>query len=114
MKDKSLSIRYFFYFFISLFFLILITNIFKTNEIKYSLDKYEKFVSKPYHVICVWTWKVIEIKLIDSSVDGIAHFINKLGVKARPIQSGNLSSSLRLMVLGLILGLVFALVLSVI
>ena len=75
---------------------------------------YEKFVSKPYHVICVWTWKVIEIKLIDSSVDGIAHFINKLGVKARPIQSGNLSSSLRLMVLGLILGLVFALVLSVI
>ena len=75
---------------------------------------YEKFVSKPYHAICVWTWKVIEIKLIDSSVDGIAHFINKLGVKARPIQSGNLSSSLRLMVLGLILGLVFALVLSVI
>ena len=75
---------------------------------------YEKFVSKPYHVICVWTWKVIEIKLIDSSVDGIAHFINKLGVKARSIQSGNLSSSLRLMVLGLILGLVFALVLSVI
>ena len=48
MKDKSLSIRYFFYFFISLFFLILITNIFKTNEIKYSLDKYEKFVSKEY------------------------------------------------------------------
>ena len=75
---------------------------------------YEKFVSKPYHVICVWTWKVIEIKLIDSSVDGLAHFINKLGVKARSIQSGNLSSSLRLMVLGLILGLVFALVLSVI
>ena len=75
---------------------------------------YEKFVSKPYYAICVWTWKVIEIKLIDSSVDGLAHFINKLGVKARPIQSGNLSSSLRLMVLGLILGLVFALVLSVI
>ena len=75
---------------------------------------YEKFVSKPYYAISVWTWKVIEIKLIDSSVDGIAHFINKLGVKARPIQSGNLSSSLRLMVLGLILGLVFALVLSVI
>ncbi len=75
---------------------------------------YEKFVSKPYYAICVWTWKVIEIKLIDSSVDGLAHFINKLGVKARSIQSGNLSSSLRLMVLGLILGLVFALVLSVI
>ena len=48
MNDKSLSVRYFFYFFISLFFLILITNIFKTNEIKYSLDKYEKFVLKEY------------------------------------------------------------------
>lgn len=74
---------------------------------------YENFISKPYYAICVWTWKVIEIKLIDTSVDGIAHFINKLGVKARPIQSGNLSSSLRLMVVGLILGLIFALVLSV-
>ena len=75
---------------------------------------YEKFVSKPYYAISVWTWKVIEIKLIDTSVDGIAHYINKLAVKIRPIQSGNLSSSLRLMVLGLILGLLFALVLSVI
>ena len=74
---------------------------------------YEIFVSKPYYAICVWTWKVIEIKLLDASVDGIAHFINKLGVKARPIQSGNLSSSLRLMVVGLILGLIFALILSV-
>lgn len=74
---------------------------------------YENFISKPYYAISVWTWKVIEIKLIDTSVDGIAHFINKLGVKARPIQSGNLSSSLRLMVVGLILGLIFALVLSV-
>jgi len=73
-----------------------------------------KFVfQKPYYAISVWVWKVIEIKLIDASIDGLAHFINKLGVKARPIQSGNLSSSLRLMSLGLILGLVFALVLSV-
>ena len=55
----------------------------------------------------------IEIKLIDTTVDSLAHFINKLGVKARPIQTGNLSSSLRLMAVGLILGLVFALVLSV-
>ena len=46
-------------------------------------------------------------------IDGLAHFVNKLGVVARPIQSGNLSSALRLMVLGLILGLVFALALSV-
>jgi NADH-quinone oxidoreductase subunit L len=61
----------------------------------------------------VWLWNVIEVKLIDASIDGLANLVNKLGVKVRPIQTGNLSSSLRLMVLGLILGLVFTLVLSV-
>lgn len=90
------------------------TAIYKLLINQYYVPKfYEVFVSKPYHAICVWTWKVIEIKIIDSSVDGIAHFVNKLGVKARTIQSGNLSSSLRLMALGLIFGLIFALVLSV-
>jgi NADH-quinone oxidoreductase subunit L len=90
------------------------TFIYKLLINQYYVPKfYEIFVSKPYYAICVWTWKVIEIKLLDASVDGIAHFINKLGVKARPIQSGNLSSSLRLMVVGLILGLIFALILSV-
>jgi len=90
------------------------TAIYKLLSNQYFIPKfYDVAISKPYHAISVWTWKVIEIKLIDASVDGIAHFINKLGVKARPIQSGNLSSSLKLMTLGLILGLVFALVLSV-
>ena len=74
---------------------------------------YEKLISKPYYAISVWVWKTIEIRLIDATVDSLAHFVNKLGVKARPIQSGNLSSSLRLMAVGLILGLIFALVLSV-
>ena len=74
---------------------------------------YENFISKPYYAISVWMWEVVEVKLIDASIDGLAHLVNKLGVKVRPIQTGNLSSSLRLMVFGLILGLVFALVLSV-
>ena len=90
------------------------TAIYKLLSNQYFIPKfYENFISKPYYATCVWTWKVIEIKLIDASIDGLAHLVNKLGVKARPIQTGNLSSSLRLMVLGLILGLVFALVLSV-
>ncbi len=71
------------------------------------------FISKPYYVMSVWLWKVVEIKIIDNSIDGLARFINRLGVYLRPIQSGNLSSSLRLMTFGLILGLIFALVLSV-
>ncbi len=48
MNDKNLAFRYFFYFFISLFTLILITNIFKQDELEYSLNDYEKFVNKEY------------------------------------------------------------------
>ena len=48
MNDKNLGIRYFFYFFISLFTLILIINIFKQDELEYSLNDYEKFVNKEY------------------------------------------------------------------
>ena len=90
------------------------TGIYKLLSNQYYIPKfYENFISKPYYAISVWVWKVIEIKIIDGSIDGLAHFINKLGVVIRPIQSGNLSSSLRLMAVGLIFGLVFALVLSV-
>lgn len=74
---------------------------------------YNKFISKPYYAMSVWLFKVIEIKIIDNTIDNIALLVFKLGAKVRPIQSGNLSSSLRLMVTGLIVGLVFALILSV-
>ena len=88
--------------------------VYKLLSNQYYIPKfYENFISKPYYALSMWMWKVIEVKLIDASIDGLAHLVNKLGVKARPIQTGNLSSSLRLMVLGLIMGLVFALVLSV-
>lgn len=88
--------------------------VYKLLSNQYYIPKfYENFISKPYYVISVWMWNVIEVKLIDASIDGLANLVNKLGVKVRPIQTGNLSSSLRLMVLGLILGLVFTLVLSV-
>ena len=90
------------------------TAIYNLLSNQYYIPKfYEYFVSKPYYAISVWTWKIIEVKIIDNAIDGLAHLVNKLGATLRPIQSGNLSSSLRLMVLGLILGLIFALVLSV-
>lgn len=73
---------------------------------------YENFVTKPYHKLSVWVFNVIEVKIIDNTIENIASLIKKIGGKARVVQSGNLSSSLRLMVLGLILGLVLALVLS--
>ncbi len=74
---------------------------------------YEKVISKPYYAMSVWFFNVIETKLIDNTIDNIASSIYKLGSLVRPIQSGNLSTSLRLMVTGLIMGLLFALVLAV-
>lgn len=48
MNNKSLSARYFFYFLISLFVVIFIINMFKKDEIEYSLNNYTKFVDKEY------------------------------------------------------------------
>lgn len=48
MNNKNLIIRYISYFFISSFSLVLIINIFKQNELEYSLNEYEKFISKEY------------------------------------------------------------------
>ncbi|PKN14382.1 MAG: NADH-quinone oxidoreductase subunit L, partial [Deltaproteobacteria bacterium HGW-Deltaproteobacteria-24] len=55
------------------------TAIYKLLINQYYVPKfYEVFISKPYYAFSVWVWKVIEIKLIDASIDGLAHFINKL------------------------------------
>jgi NADH-quinone oxidoreductase subunit L len=75
---------------------------------------YHKFISRPYYLISVWVFKIIETKIIDNAVDGIGHLVHKAGEKSRVIQTGNLSTSLRLMVVGLLMGLIFALVLAVI
>lgn len=48
MNNKNLIIRYISYFFISSFSLVLIINIFKQNELEYSLNEYEKFIGKEY------------------------------------------------------------------
>lgn len=73
---------------------------------------YEVVISKPYKALSDWIFRVIEVDIIDSAIDGIAKLIYNAGKGARPIQSGNLSSNLRLMTLGLIMGLLLALVLA--
>ena len=42
------------------------------------------------------------MKIIDTTVDGIANTIYKTGDKARIMQSGNLSTMLKWMVVGLV------------
>ncbi|CAI8208338.1 MAG: NADH-quinone oxidoreductase subunit L [Sulfurovum sp.] len=89
------------------------TFIYRLLSNQYYIPKfYEVAISKPYKAISDWIFRVIEVDIIDTAIDGIAKLIYKAGKGARPIQSGNLSSSLRLMALGLILGLLFALVLA--
>jgi NADH-quinone oxidoreductase subunit L len=48
-----------------------------------------------------FSWKEIDLKVVDVIVDGIAKMVYKTGQESRPIQSGNLSKALTLMVIGL-------------
>lgn len=74
---------------------------------------YKAFIVKPYYRFSVLLNRYIEIKLIDNTIDKIGYFAYNLGAKLRPIQSGNLSTSLRLMIFGLLSALLFIIVLLV-
>ncbi|WP_198305885.1 NADH-quinone oxidoreductase subunit L [Arcobacter vandammei] len=74
---------------------------------------YKELLVKPYYRFSKFINIYIETKLIDNTIDKIALCAYTLGAKFRPIQSGNLSTSLRLMVLGLFIALLFIIVLLV-
>jgi NADH-quinone oxidoreductase subunit L len=61
---------------------------------------WEKVVVKPYYKLSVYCWKKVDMKIIDAIVDGIAKIIYTGGAEGRAIQTGNLSSALKLMVGG--------------
>jgi len=50
MNNKNLKIRYFFYFILSFFLLILTLNNFEEKKFEDSLENYKKFVSKEYSI----------------------------------------------------------------
>ncbi len=64
---------------------------------------YEKIFSKPYAELSELAWKKVDMKIIDTVVDGIAIIIYKLGGKSTAMQSGNLSKNLKWMVFGLVI-----------
>ena len=74
---------------------------------------YKTLFVKPYFNFSLLLNRYIEIKLIDNTIDKIGYFAFSLGAKLRPIQSGNLSTSLRLMIFGLLGSLLFIIVLLV-
>ena len=74
----------------------------------YIPDFYNRFLVVPYTKLSEFAWKKIDLKIIDFVVDTIALIIYKSGEKSRGIQSGNLSSMLRWMVVGILVLIVFA------
>lgn len=74
---------------------------------------YRNILVKPYLGFSRFINRYIEDKLIDNTIDKIALFAYGLGSRLRPIQSGNLSTSLRLMIFGLLASLLFIIVLLV-
>jgi NADH-quinone oxidoreductase subunit L len=62
---------------------------------------YEKYIIHPFEKLAWFSWKKVDEKMIDTTVDAIANMMKYGGEKARGMQSGNLSAMLRWMVFGL-------------
>jgi len=69
---------------------------------------YEEVITKPYAMISEHMWKDVDMKIVDTTVDGIAKFLYKSGDGARKMQTGNLSNYLNWMAVGAVLLLVVA------
>ena len=69
---------------------------------------YEEFITKPYAMLSEHMWKDVDMKIVDTTVDGIAKFLYKSGDGARKMQTGNLSNYLNWMAVGAVLLLVVA------
>ena len=73
----------------------------------------ENIILKPYLAISRFSWKKIDLKIVDAIVDGVAKGIYRSGEGSRIIQTGNLSSSLRLMVFAITILLVLSVALGI-
>jgi len=69
---------------------------------------YTNVFSKPYAALSVYFWKVIDMRVVDATVDGIGNIIKSTGDNTRSMQTGNLSDYLKWMAAGMILLVVIA------
>ncbi len=67
-------------------------------------------ILKPYLALSKFSWKEIDVKIIDTIVDSIAGAIYSGGLSGRTIQTGNLSKALKLMTGGLVVLLILVLI----
>lgn len=87
--------------------------IYKLLANQYYLPHFWDFViSRFYTAVSRFSWKQIDLKIIDKTVDGIASTIVEGGKIGSSMQSGNLSKSIRWMGFGLLVLLVLVLVFS--
>jgi len=79
-------------------------GIYKLLINQYYIPKfYEIAILKPFYSISNFLWQSIDVKIVDTTVDKIASVIHGTGNTTRKMQSGNLSSMLRWMVVGIII-----------
>ena len=69
---------------------------------------WENVVAKPYGKLSHFSWKELDIKLIDAIVDGIARGIYDGGEGGTSMQSGNLSKALKWMGIGIFILIILA------
>jgi len=78
---------------------------------QYYLPKfYDSVIVKPYLVLSKFSWKEIDMKIIDTIVDGIASLIREGGNSSRVIQTGNLSKALKIMTSGIVILLLLSII----
>jgi NADH-quinone oxidoreductase subunit L len=70
---------------------------------------YKEGIMKPFTILSTFLWKSVDQKIVDKTVDTIASGLVRLGKGANAMQTGNLSTMLRWMVVGLVVLLVLAL-----
>ena len=63
---------------------------------------YDRYLVEPYKALSTFFWTEIDQKIVDGTVDGIAGILYGTGEKTRDMQSGNLSTMLTWMVIGLV------------
>jgi len=78
---------------------------------QYYLPKfYDSVIVKPYLALSKFSWKEIDMKIIDTIVDGIASSIREGGNSSRVIQTGNLSKALKIMTSGIVILLLLSII----
>ena len=85
------------------------TFVYKLFSNQYYIPKlYEVAIQKPYYALSRFAWKSLDQKIVDATVDAIAKVLVVMGGNANKMQTGNLSSMLRWMVIGVVVLLLLA------